>query len=224
MFARSIDFIQVFLKQLIRRADRQLLEQLHECLRKDEESGEHYGVRRIIVCLRLHRSYTGDSRRIYRIFREQRLIISIASSNPTSSRRHPQAEQPENRVQRHFTATTPHAQCPADIAGIPCFHGKLYLAAGLDCFDRRRSSTHGYRQATARGREEHHLSVYPRLQPATCLLGRRRFAAAGVSKKLWETASIGRCLIGPALFTSPLHGWTELFSATPIGSICEHEV
>ena len=46
------------------RQDRQLLEQIYECLREDEENGENYGVRRIIAWLRLHRNYTGSTRRI----------------------------------------------------------------------------------------------------------------------------------------------------------------
>ena len=41
--------------------DRQLLEQICECLRDDEENGCNYGVRRIIAWLRLHRGYTGGS-------------------------------------------------------------------------------------------------------------------------------------------------------------------
>jgi len=55
--------------------DRQLLEQIYDCLREDEENGENYGVRRIIAWLRLRRGYTGGDRRIYRICREHHLTI-----------------------------------------------------------------------------------------------------------------------------------------------------
>lgn len=55
--------------------DRQLLEQIYDCLREDEQNGENYGVRRIIAWLRLRRGYTGGDRRIYRIYREHHLTI-----------------------------------------------------------------------------------------------------------------------------------------------------
>lgn len=62
--------------------DRQLLEQIYDCLREDEEKGENYEVRRIICWLRLHRNYTSGFRRIYRICREHHLT-SIISASPT---------------------------------------------------------------------------------------------------------------------------------------------
>ena len=49
------------------RSDQMLLEQIYECLQEDTENGENYGVRRIIMWLRLHKNYTGGDRRIYHI-------------------------------------------------------------------------------------------------------------------------------------------------------------
>lgn len=54
--------------------DRQLLEEIYQCLREEPENA-NYEVRRIIWWLRLHRGYTSGDRRIYRICRENNLMI-----------------------------------------------------------------------------------------------------------------------------------------------------
>ena len=115
--------------------DRQLLEQIYECLREDEENGCNYGVRRIIAWLRLHRDYTGGDRRIYRICREHHLMIQSKRRPNGITRADRQAEKAENLIHRHFTAQKPNEKFLTDITEIPCQDGKLYLAAVLDCFD-----------------------------------------------------------------------------------------
>ena len=115
--------------------DSQLLEQIYDCLREDEENGENYGVRRIIAWLRLHRNYTGGSRRIYRICREHHLTIHLRHRPNGLTKADQQAEKSENLLQRDFTATKPNEKCLTDITEIPCSDGKLYLAAVMDCFD-----------------------------------------------------------------------------------------
>lgn len=115
--------------------DRELLEQIYDCLREDEENGENYGVRRIIAWLRLYRSYTGGSRRIYRICREHHLTIHRQHRPNGLTKADRQAEKSENLIQRDFTATKPSKKFLTDITEIPCSDGKLYLAAVLDCFD-----------------------------------------------------------------------------------------
>lgn len=115
--------------------DRQLLEQIYECLREDEENGENYGVRRIIAWLRLRRGYTGGGRRIYRICREHHLTIHRQNRPNSLTKADRQAEKSENLIQRDFTAAKPNQKFLTDITEIPCSDGKLYLAAVLDCFD-----------------------------------------------------------------------------------------
>ena len=115
--------------------DRRLLEQIYDCLREDEENGENYGVRRIIGWLRLHRGYTGGSRRIYRICREHHLTIRRQRRPNGLTKADRQAEKSENLIQRDFTAEKPNQKFLTDITEIPCADGKLYLAAVLDCFD-----------------------------------------------------------------------------------------
>lgn len=115
--------------------DRQLLKQIYECLREDSENGDNYGVRRIITWLRLHRGYTGGSRRIYRICREHHLTIRAKRRPNGITKADRQAEKSENLIKRDFTAKKPNEKLLTDITEIPCSDGKLYLAAILDCFD-----------------------------------------------------------------------------------------
>ena len=115
--------------------DRQFLEQIYDCLREDEENGENYGVRRIIGWLRLHRGYTGGSRRIYRICREHHLTIRRQRRPNGLTKADRQAEKSENLIKRDFTAAKPNQKFLTDITEIPCADGKLYLAAVMDCFD-----------------------------------------------------------------------------------------
>lgn len=115
--------------------DRQLLEQIYECLREDEENGSNYGVRRILAWLRSYRGYTGGSRRVYRICREHNLTIRPRRRPNGITKAERQAEKSENLVKRNFTAAKPNEKFLTDITEIPCSDGKLYLAAVLDCFD-----------------------------------------------------------------------------------------
>lgn len=113
---------------------RQLLEQIYDCLREDEENGENYRVRRIISWLRLHRGYTGGFWRIYRICQEHHLIIRRQRRFNSLTKADRQAEKSENLINRDFTAAKPNQKFLTDITEIPCTDGKLYLAV-LDCFD-----------------------------------------------------------------------------------------
>lgn len=117
------------------RYDQMLLEQIYECLREDTENGENYGVRRIIMWLRLHKNYTGGDRRIYRICREHHLTIQRRRRSNGITKVDRQAEKSENLIKRDFTAEKPNEKFLTDITEIHCKDGKLYLAAILDCFD-----------------------------------------------------------------------------------------
>lgn len=115
--------------------DKILLKQIYECLREDIENGENYGVRRIIAWLRLHKDYTGGSRRVYHICREHHLTIRRKRRPNGITKADCQAEKSENLIKRDFTAEKPNEKFLTDITEIPCKDGKLYLAAILDCFD-----------------------------------------------------------------------------------------
>ena len=115
--------------------DRLLMEQIHQCLREEPENA-NYGVRRIIWWLRLHRGYTGGSRRIYRICTKRR-PNGIAREDRA-------AERSENLIKQDFSASKPNEKMLTDITQIACAGEKLYLAAVLDCFD---GSIQGFQMA-----------------------------------------------------------------------------
>lgn len=127
-----------------RAQDQQLLEQIWQCLQEDTENGDNYGVRRIIAWLRIHRAYTGGSRRIYRICREHHLTIRPKRRPHGLTKADRQAEKSQNLIKQDFTADKPNEKFLTDITEIPCSDGKLYLAAVLDCFD---GSIQGFQMA-----------------------------------------------------------------------------
>lgn len=114
--------------------DRELLEQIYECLREEAEN-VNYGVRRIVCWLRQKRGYTGGERRIYRICREHHLTIRPKRRAHGMTKADAQAEKSENLIHQDFHAEKPNEKLLTDITEIPCRDGKLYLAAVLDCFD-----------------------------------------------------------------------------------------
>ena len=123
--------------------DRLLLEEIYQCLREEPENA-NYGVRRIIWWLRLHRGYTGGSRRIYRICKENNLIIHTKRRPNGITREDREAEKSENLIKQDFSASRPNEKLLTDITEIACADGKLYLAAVLDCFD---GSIQGFQMA-----------------------------------------------------------------------------
>ena len=97
--------------------DRELLEQIYECLQADEENGRNYGVRRG-----------------YRICRER--CWPPAKTPPNGVlRADRQPEKSEKLINRDFTAPNPNKKFLTDVTEIPCSARKLYLAAVPDCFD-----------------------------------------------------------------------------------------
>ena len=69
-------------------------------------------------------------------------IFTLLSQKLYESRRSPdgltkkdkKAEQPENIVNRDFTAKEANVKWPTDITQTPCRDGKLYIAPVMDCF------------------------------------------------------------------------------------------
>lgn len=124
--------------------DKELLEQIYQCLREEPENA-NYGVRRIIWWLRFHRNYTGGDRRIYRICRENHLMIHPKRRPNGITREDREAQKSENRIKQDFSATKPNEKMLTDITEVSCADGKLYLAAVLDCFD---GSIQGFQMAS----------------------------------------------------------------------------
>ena len=111
-----------------------LLAQIYELIQEDEENA-NYGVRRIYSYLRLHRDYQGSLRTIYRICKENNLIIHMKRKPNGITKADAEAQKSENFIKQDFTAEAPNEKWLTDITEIPCKDGKLYLAPILDCYD-----------------------------------------------------------------------------------------
>ena len=111
-----------------------LLAQIYDCLKEDPENS-NYGVRRIYDYLRIYNNYEGSLRTIYRICRENNLIICRKSRPNGITKADGEAQKSDNLIKQDFTAEAPNAKWLTDITEVPCFDGKLYLAAILDCYD-----------------------------------------------------------------------------------------
>jgi Transposase and inactivated derivatives len=111
-----------------------LLAQIREILLEDEEN-YNYGVRRIYLALILKKGYTGSFSTVYRVCKENNLMIKRKHSAKGITKADAAAQKAENLIQQDFTADAPNCKWLTDITEVPCSDGKLYLAPVLDCFD-----------------------------------------------------------------------------------------
>jgi transposase InsO family protein len=118
-----------------------LLAQIYELIQEDEENA-NYGVRRIYDYLRLNRNYHGSLRTIYRICKENNLMIRMKRKPNGITKADAEAQKSENLIKQDFTAEAPNQKWLTDITEIPCKDGKLYLAPIFDCYD---GSIRGFR-------------------------------------------------------------------------------
>lgn len=123
--------------------DRQLLEAIYQCVREEPENA-NYGVRRIIWWLQLHRGCTCGDRRIYKICRENNLMIRPKRRPNRITQADRAAQKSDNLIKQGFAATKPGEKMLTDITEVSCADGNLYLAAVLDCFD---GSIQGFQMA-----------------------------------------------------------------------------
>lgn len=111
-----------------------LLAQIHELLREDEENS-NYGVRRIYQYLCLNKDYRGSYSTVYRVCKENNLMIRCKHRAKGLTKADAAAQKAENLIQQDFSAEAPNCKWLTDITEIPCQDGKLYLAPVLDCYD-----------------------------------------------------------------------------------------
>ncbi len=111
-----------------------LLAQIHKCLQEDEEN-HNYGVRRIYNYLRLNRGYEGSYSTVYRVCKENNLMIRRRRRPKGITRADAAAQKAENLINQDFTAERPNVKWLTDITEVPCQDGKLYLAPIMDCYD-----------------------------------------------------------------------------------------
>ena len=111
-----------------------LLALIYKLLKADPENA-NYGVNRIYLYLKNNCGYTGSYSTIYRICRDNNLIIRYKRQPKGLTKADSESQKAENLLQQDFTAEDPNKKWLTDITEIPCIDGKLYLAPVLDCFD-----------------------------------------------------------------------------------------
>ncbi|MEG1497408.1 MAG: IS3 family transposase [Clostridiales bacterium] len=120
-----------------------LLTQIYKLIQEDAENS-NYSVRRIYDYLRINCNYLGSLRTIYRICKENNLMIRMKRKPNGITKADLAAQKSENLIKQDFTTTIPNKKCLTDITEISCKNGKIYLAAILDCYD---GSIRGFKMA-----------------------------------------------------------------------------
>jgi transposase InsO family protein len=121
-----------------------LLKQIYELLKEDPENA-NYGVKRIYEYLKNYKNYRGSYSTIYRICKENNLMIHYKRHPKGITNADSEAQKAENLIKQDFTAKNPNEKWLMDITEIPCKNGKLYLAPVLDCYD---GSIRGFKMDT----------------------------------------------------------------------------
>ena len=111
-----------------------LLARIYEILREEPENA-NYGVRRIYLALKLNKGYKGSFSTVYRVCKENGLMIKRKKKPNGITKADAAAQKSENLIKQDFTSAAPNEKWLSDITEIPCADGKLYLAAILDCYD-----------------------------------------------------------------------------------------
>lgn len=121
-----------------------LLKQIYELLKEDLENA-NYGVKRIYKYLRNYKNYIGSYSTIYRICKENNLMIHCKRRPKGITKADSETQKAENLIKQDFTSQSPNEKWLMDITEIPCKNGKLYLAPVLDCYD---GSIRGFKMDT----------------------------------------------------------------------------
>lgn len=109
-----------------------LLKKIYEIL--DEHPDNHnYGIDRILLALNQRGEYPSRST-VIRAMRKGNLLHESHRSPDGLTKKDKKAAQPENIVNRDFTAKEANVKWLTDITQIPCKDGKLYIAPVMDCF------------------------------------------------------------------------------------------
>lgn len=111
-----------------------LLAQIHHIIQEEPENA-NYGVQRLYLALRNNYGYEGSLATVYRVCRENNLLIHRKTSTRGITKADASAQKAENLLQQDFTAAAPNQKWLTDITEIPCNDGKLYLVPILDCYD-----------------------------------------------------------------------------------------
>ena len=104
-------------------------------IRGEFKENENYGVNRIFLKLKQDYDYQGSERTVYRVCKDNNLIIKKKKRPNALTKADRNAQKSENIIKQDFTADAPGQKYLSDITEVPCLDGKLYVAPVLDCFD-----------------------------------------------------------------------------------------
>jgi len=105
-------------------------------IRAEHPDNANYGTQRIYLrAEQAPYNYKGAYRSIYRVMKENNLLIKQKKHPNGITKADRYAQKSENLIKQDFTATVPNEKWLSDITEVPCADGKLYVSAVLDCFD-----------------------------------------------------------------------------------------
>ena len=112
-----------------------LLAMIHG-IRAEHPDNANYGTQRVYIrALQAPYNYKGSYRSIYRVMKENNLLIKQKKHPNGITKADRDAQKSENLIKQDFTAQSPNEKWLSDITEVPCADGKLYVSAVLDCFD-----------------------------------------------------------------------------------------
>lgn len=104
-------------------------------IRAKFQENENYGVERLYLELKRKYEYKGSLRTVYRVCKENNLLIKKKRKPTGITKADKEAQKSENIINQDFTAEKPNQKWLSDITEVPCVDGKLYVSAILDCYD-----------------------------------------------------------------------------------------
>jgi len=104
-------------------------------IRAEYQENENYGIGRILLELQQKHEYTGSLRTVYRVCKENNLLIKRKRNPNGITKADKKAQKSENIIKQDFTAETPNVKWLSDITEVACSDGKLYVSAVFDCYD-----------------------------------------------------------------------------------------
>ena len=114
------------------KAWRILLQKIYEILDEHPEN-RNYGIDRILLALN-QKGENPSRSTVIRAMKRGNLLHESRRSPDGLTKKDKKAVQPENIVNRDFTAEQANVKWLTDITQIPCKDGKLYIAPVMDCF------------------------------------------------------------------------------------------
>lgn len=104
---------------------------IYELIKEDPEN-VNYGVRRIFQYLRNNKGYKGSYSTIYRLCKDNNLMIKYKRRPKGITKADAEAEKAENLIQQDFSAEKPNEKWLMDITEIQCKNAKLYMTPVMD--------------------------------------------------------------------------------------------